>query len=187
MRVSNWPTLVRARCVVGGGCVTHTAGLSRYSSSAAQNTLKKVCRFYCRCWFFFDCARSCVARWPTFRYTLAPRLACCERLSLSLCAQPEMYDGNSFTVKSDSAYRAAARRRTDVLACAVYSFGVVCWEVTNRVATGESPIHPFASYAHIRHDFQIIAHVSRKSLRPPVADNLPEPVRQFIVRAWAQV
>jgi ankyrin repeat protein len=80
---------------------------------------------------------------------------------------PEVFEGGDFTTMGD-----------------MYSYGILSWEVANRACTGRSYAHPFAMYDYIKRDFQIIMHVSKKHLRPPMCDNMPEPIASIITRCW---
>jgi serine/threonine protein kinase len=80
---------------------------------------------------------------------------------------PEVFEGGDFTTMGD-----------------MYSYGILAWEVANRACTGQSYAHPFAMYDYIKRDFQIIMHVAKKHLRPPMPDNMPEPIASVITRCW---
>jgi hypothetical protein len=81
---------------------------------------------------------------------------------------PEIFAGGEFSPASD-----------------VYACGILMWEIATRCADGQLPAHPFASFANLRKDFQILMHVSKKNLRPPIGSTMPPELSSIVTRCWS--
>lgn len=90
------------------------------------------------------------------------------RGTFAYCA-PEVATGSGvpYTVKSD-----------------VYSIGIVLWELSTRVVTGEYH-RPFSEYPNIKMDFQIMLN-SKDGVRPTLAPQTPASLRDVYQSCVAQ-
>lgn len=83
------------------------------------------------------------------------------RGTFAYCA-PESYSGSKYTVK-----------------CDMYSLGIICWEVVNRVLKGVYE-QPYSEYKNINFDFQIIIQASKDNLRPTLPATTPESLLNLV-------
>jgi serine/threonine protein kinase len=81
---------------------------------------------------------------------------------------PEIYHKAQYSAKSD-----------------VYSMAVIFWELGTRLVTGVYA-RPFAEYAELKYDYQIIYQTATQQLRPTFANAFPSKFRQIIQACWTQ-
>jgi hypothetical protein len=86
-------------------------------------------------------------------------------LTLLVCMQ----DCEPFTPKSD-----------------VYALGIVLWELTKRVLTGEYQ-RPYKEYPFIKMDFQTLVMARKRQLRPTIPEGTPTKLAQLIQACWDPV
>lgn len=66
----------------------------------------------------------------------------------------------------------------------VYSFGIVLWEVLNRLVTGQYQ-RPYQEFANeLRFDFQIVIQVTQNNLRPTIPGQSPDVLAALVEECW---
>eukprot|EP00005_Dracoamoeba_jomungandri_P008043 CAMPEP_0174269954 /NCGR_PEP_ID=MMETSP0439-20130205/42791_1 /TAXON_ID=0 /ORGANISM="Stereomyxa ramosa, Strain Chinc5" /LENGTH=1261 /DNA_ID=CAMNT_0015358989 /DNA_START=638 /DNA_END=4423 /DNA_ORIENTATION=- len=80
-------------------------------------------------------------------------------------AAPELLYGNSFDSKAD-----------------VYSIGVVLWELTHRITSGQYSA-PFAEY-EFSLDLQIMVQAAENDLRPTIPETCPKQMSKLLQACW---
>lgn len=78
---------------------------------------------------------------------------------------PEIYNGQSFTDKSD-----------------IYSLGVIIWEIVTRIVTGDYH-RPYSEYPELQFDFQVIIQTS-KGKRCSIHPDTPPGFVKIINSCW---
>mmetsp|Transcript_112393 Transcript_112393/g.168225 ORF Transcript_112393/g.168225 Transcript_112393/m.168225 type:complete len:469 (+) Transcript_112393:64-1470(+) len=81
------------------------------------------------------------------------------------CA-PEIYFGKNFSEQSD-----------------LYSFGIVLWEIVNRLLKGKYE-QPFSDSDEISFHFQVIVQSAKKNRRPAIPSTCPTSIVELMQRCW---
>eukprot|EP01098_Paradermamoeba_levis_P015947 TRINITY_DN8376_c0_g1_i1.p1 TRINITY_DN8376_c0_g1~~TRINITY_DN8376_c0_g1_i1.p1 ORF type:complete len:253 (+),score=79.46 TRINITY_DN8376_c0_g1_i1:89-847(+) len=88
------------------------------------------------------------------------------RGTMAYCA-PETYFGVKYSTKSD-----------------VYSLGMIIWELVHRCIKQKYE-RPFAEFANLKFDFQIIIQSAKQKLRPTIPPSTPSNLRDLIALCFS--